>query len=183
MYCELPKLTRCCFCMPLRRGLLIFGYLNILYSAIGVIVYSARIHLDEQIVSIAYDDIDVLDVYMNDALYCIDIAFNLVLIYGAHRQIVRCLKIFYYYTLATSLAMVILAIYFIYSRPYYITEYVTLSFTRCCLYIYLIILVRSLIEKLENTSGLTYENQLQEIVAGEIKDGNAVYPSLPAETD
>ncbi|XP_034832942.2 uncharacterized protein [Maniola hyperantus] len=181
MYCELPKLTRCCFCMPLRRGLLIFGYLNILYSALSVLFLSISFHLDEQ--TIAFLDIDLFDIYIYDILYCIDMVFNMVLIYAAHRQIVRCLKVFYYYTMTMLFVLIILMIYFIFSKPDNVIDYVMSSFVKCCLYIYLIILVRSLLEKLENSSGLTYENQLQEIIAGEIKDGNTVYPSLPAGTE
>nr|XP_034832942.1 uncharacterized protein LOC117989658 [Maniola hyperantus] len=109
--------------------------------------------------------------------------FNMVLIYAAHRQIVRCLKVFYYYTMTMLFVLIILMIYFIFSKPDNVIDYVMSSFVKCCLYIYLIILVRSLLEKLENSSGLTYENQLQEIIAGEIKDGNTVYPSLPAGTE
>ncbi|XP_045774129.1 uncharacterized protein LOC123873352 [Maniola jurtina] len=181
MYCELPKLTRCCFCMPLRRGLLIFGYLNILYSIFSVLIFTIRIISDGYIMP--NDVIDIFDICMDISFYCIDIVFNMVLIYAAHRQIVRYLKIFYYYTLTVSLALIILTIYFMFSKPYLVVDYVTLAFVRCCLNVYLIILVRSLMEKLENTSGLTYENQLQEIIAGEIKDSNTVYPSLPAETE
>ncbi|CAK1583017.1 unnamed protein product [Parnassius mnemosyne] len=47
-----------------------------------------------------------------------------------------------------------------------------------CLHVYLIILVRSLLIKLKISDSHAYENQLQQIVSGELKaESNGVYPS------
>ncbi|KAH9645119.1 hypothetical protein HF086_005664 [Spodoptera exigua] len=46
MYCDWPTLGRCCFCMPLRRGILTFGYINLIFSAFMVGVYSYSVHTE-----------------------------------------------------------------------------------------------------------------------------------------
>lgn len=33
MYCDWPVLKRCCFCMPLRRGVLVVAYLNVVSTS------------------------------------------------------------------------------------------------------------------------------------------------------
>ncbi|XP_045774126.1 uncharacterized protein LOC123873350 [Maniola jurtina] len=184
MYFELPKLTRCCFCMPLRRGLLTIGYINLFFSTIGVVVYWTPIQMHVDLPSFAYDDLDALGGEINAVVYFIDLVFSVILVYGAHKQIARWLKAYYYYSLATFVMMIILFLRYIYETPRYTEEDVAMSATRWCIYFYLILLVRSFLEKLENKSGLTYDNQVEEVVIGdgEMKKDKTIYPNVSAET-
>ncbi|XP_045773582.1 uncharacterized protein LOC123872990 [Maniola jurtina] len=185
MFCEIPVFGRCCFCLPLRRGILIFGYLNILFAAFMVGVFSYAIHHDHALTMVFHGVAGDMDNWVCLVLYCTDIVLSAVLLYGAHRQIIIYLRVFYYYALCTLAAVVILEIIVASQRPFYLEiELLPVFFAGLCIHIYLIILVRSLLRKLEISSH-TYENQLHQFVNGEIiKEPNTVYPStvVPVET-
>ncbi|XP_023951469.1 uncharacterized protein LOC112055533 [Bicyclus anynana] len=185
MFCEIPVFGRCCFCMPLRRGILTFGYLNIVFAAFMVGVYSYSVHFSYDMAMVYHGVAGNADSGVCLAIYCADIIFSVVLLYGAHRQIIIYLKVFYYYTLCTLFATIVLEIIVATQRYFFMElELLPLFFAGIAIHIYLIFLVRSLLKKLE-ISGHTYENQLHQIVNGEIvKEGNTIYPStvVPVET-
>ncbi|XP_045451912.1 uncharacterized protein LOC123660937 [Melitaea cinxia] len=213
MFCELPEFGRCCFCMPLRRGILVFGYLNILFSMFMVGLYSYSIHHNSEFVLLYHGGTITVDSELCIAIYCADVMFNILLVYGAHRviflknisinlsvyvfmftkqimlklhfemKIMSYLRIFYYYTIATILASVLLEVM---SWVYWhiSMELLPVIFVGICLNLYLLLLVKSLLKKID-TSGHTYENQLHQFINGECKvDVNGVYPStvVPNET-
>ncbi|CAH2236578.1 uncharacterized protein LOC120631505 [Pararge aegeria] len=184
MFCEIPVFGRCCFCMPLRRGILTFGYLNILFAAFMVGVYSYSVHHSYYMTMVFHGVASDIDSELGVAIYCADIIFSVVLLYGAHRQIIIYLKVFYYYTLCTLFATVLLEVIACTQRYFYLElELLPLFFAGLAIHVYLIFLVRSLLKKLE-ISGHTYENQLHQIVNGEtVKEASTVYPStvVPVE--
>ncbi|XP_069360033.1 uncharacterized protein [Maniola hyperantus] len=153
-------------------------------STIGLIVYITPIQLYVDLPLFTYDGFETLGVEISDVVYIIDVVFSFILIYGTHKQIASCLKAYYYYTLATFLMMIILTLRYIFMVPQFTVEEVAVSTTRWCIYFYLILLVRSYLEKLENKSGLTNDNQVEEVVNGdgEVKKDNTIYPNVPAET-
>ncbi|CAH2090115.1 unnamed protein product [Euphydryas editha] len=93
------------------------------------------------------------------------------------------LRIFYYYSIATNVASLLVEVHT------WITWFISIQllaviFISLSINLYLIFLVRSLLKKME-TSGHTYENQLHQFINGECKvDVNGVYPStvIPNET-
>ncbi|CAH0726751.1 unnamed protein product, partial [Brenthis ino] len=185
MFCEIPQFARCCFCMPLRRGVLAFGYLNIMFSVLMIGLYSYAVHLDAGVVLVYHGVSANVEAKLGIALYCVDIIFNIVMVYGAHKIIVSYLKIFYYYTISTTVALVILELVSLINYGYLDDfELMSLFFTGLCLHVYLLFLVRSLLLKINN-SGRAYENQLHQFVDGEFKiEGNGIYPStvVPIES-
>ncbi|XP_038212760.1 uncharacterized protein LOC119832985 [Zerene cesonia] len=187
MFCEIPEFGRCCMCMPLRRGILTFGYINVLFAAFMIGVYSFAVHNDYGFILIYHGTLSGLEDEMCLILYLVDFCFGLALVYGAHTRHIMCLKSYYYYTLTTLLAMFILQVVGMFSTRYFlmwIMEATALFVTGFLLHIYLVLLVRSLLKKLENP-GHSYENQLHQFVNGEIKiETNGVYPStvIPNET-
>ncbi|XP_050344345.1 uncharacterized protein LOC126769528 [Nymphalis io] len=178
MFCEIPEFGRCCCCMPLRKGILVFGYLNILFSAFMVGLYSYSVHNGSGIVLVYHGVPADLDGELCIAIFCVDIIFNIALVYGAHKKIMTYLRIFYYYTIATVVAVVILEIIStINSNRFEALELMTLFVTGLCIHLYLLFLVRSLLKKMD-MSGHTYENQLHQFINGELKvDTNGIYPS------
>ncbi|XP_047997913.1 uncharacterized protein LOC125235408 isoform X1 [Leguminivora glycinivorella] len=85
MYCDFPELGRCCFCMPLRRGVLTFGYLNFFFSVFMIGVYSYYMNLASDNLHLLYHgSLSVIPVEACLFIYCLEIVFDLVLLYGTH---------------------------------------------------------------------------------------------------
>lgn len=179
MFCELPEFGRCCFCMPLRKGVLVFGYLNILFSAFMVGVYSYSVHHNADVILVYHGVTSNIEDKFCLAIYCVDIMLNALMVCGAHRQIPSYIRVFYYYMMVTTGALVVLEIVSITTSGYFdIIELVGLFFTGLCLNLYLLFLVRSLLKKMENSGGAC-ENQLQQFINGEVKvETNGIYPSI-----
>ncbi|XP_014359897.2 uncharacterized protein LOC106711975 [Papilio machaon] len=180
MYCEIPKLFRCCFCLPLRKGALIFGYVNILFSVVMLSLYSYSVHHELGFTMVYHGSTSEFEDGVCVGIYCVEILMNVALVYGAHKRNILFLRSFYYYAVATMLMTFIIQIVSLVNSRYFgmVIEMLCLYITGLCIHLYLIIVVRSLVSKLEISDGHAYENQLQQIVSGEIKvEGNGVYPS------
>ncbi|XP_041981467.1 uncharacterized protein LOC121734900 [Aricia agestis] len=180
MFCEIPKFARCCFCLPLRQGILTFGYLNILIDSLMVAIYSYSINrvygtslLYHGAVSYMFED------EFSIAMYVIEILFTIVLLYGAHMKHLIYLKTFYYYALCTCVATVLLEILSLISNGARDLDLFPLFMVGLCIHVYLIFLVGSLIKKME-TSGMRFENELHQFINGETPvrpEGTEVYPT------
>ncbi|OWR45602.1 uncharacterized protein LOC133318772 [Danaus plexippus] len=185
MFCEIPEFGRCCFCMPLRRGILVFGYLNILFSMFMIGVYSLSVNEGYGMLMLFHGVATRMEEELCITIYVVDIIFNIVLLYGAHRKMMIYLKIFYYYTLATVVAVVILEIVSIVGSQFFEAfELLALFCLGLCIHLYLLFLVRTLLKNMD-IQGSAYENQLQQFINGEIRvEGNGVYPNIvvPNET-
>ncbi|CAG5043578.1 unnamed protein product [Parnassius apollo] len=180
MFCEIPKLLRCCFCLPLRKGVLIFGYINIIFSAFMIGMYSYSVHHDIGFTMMYHGSTSEVEDAVCVGIYCVEIVMNVLLVYGAHVRNLLFLKTFYYYAIATALMTFIVEIISLTSTNHIglVIEMLALYVAGLCLHIYLIIVVRSLLIKLEISDSHAYENQLQQIVSGELKvESNGVYPS------
>ncbi|XP_049875222.1 uncharacterized protein LOC126373212 [Pectinophora gossypiella] len=179
MFCEVPDFGRCCFCLPLRRGVLLFGYINVLFSAFMVGVYAYCVNGCEsnnfQLIYRGVTTDSVAGVCI--AVYCAEIIVNCLLVYGAHEKIIICLKIFYYYSISTTLAAVVLEVVEFANAAHLgrVLEMGILTFTGLCIQLYLICLVRSLLNKLVTAGPHSYDNQLHTIVSGETKIDNGIY--------
>ncbi|CAH0726745.1 unnamed protein product, partial [Brenthis ino] len=184
MFCELPQFTRCCFCMPLRRGVLTFGYLNIIFSMFMLGLYSYSVHKGFGVELVYHGVSTSAEAELCIAIYCVDILFNVLMVYGAHKQIESFLKIFYYYTLSITVAVGIIEIVTIIDMGFFFQiEMITFFLVGLCLHLYLLFLVRSLLQKMDD-SGRAYENQLHQFFNGELKlGGGGIYPStvIPVE--
>ncbi|KAJ2951540.1 hypothetical protein O0L34_g13689 [Tuta absoluta] len=168
MFCEIPDFGRCCFCLPLRRGVLVFGYLGVFFAAFMIGVYSYYVHYD-------MNDNPLLmikGVFTEKAtgfcvaVYCFELVVNCLLVYGAHVKNILFLKIFYYYTVTTTLAALALQIVE-FADNNRVIEVLVFDFAVLCVNMYLLFLVRSLFLKLEKGSSHSYNNQLHTIVLGE----------------
>ncbi|XP_063365149.1 uncharacterized protein LOC134653687 [Cydia amplana] len=99
MHSEAPELKRCCFCLPLRRGLIVWGYtkvvldiLAIIYSGFIMYIYATR----------SWRPMEVRDfviVSIIDICILLDMAFGIILIVAGHKKNVNLLKISYIYNM------------------------------------------------------------------------------------
>uniref|UniRef100_A0A2A4JIJ2 Uncharacterized protein n=2 Tax=Heliothis virescens TaxID=7102 RepID=A0A2A4JIJ2_HELVI len=89
---DLPVCKKCCFCVPLRYGLLTWGYLKLIAA---LIVLSFFI-----IILVALSDyvrgclVIVLPII---AILATEIGLHILFIVGAHKKNVRLLRVYYYY--------------------------------------------------------------------------------------
>ncbi|RVE42844.1 hypothetical protein evm_012519 [Chilo suppressalis] len=187
MYCDWPQFQRCCFCMPLRRGVLVVAYIKILFSAFMVGVYSYAVNTDRG-TELFYQGFTVrLPAEVCVFVYCVECLVCALLIYGAHKKLPRPVKVYYYFSVCTFVAITLLQIVDIACTrpPYIVIELIIFCFSGLCLQLYLLLLVWSLLKKLEVADGAhVYENQLHQIVNGDLKaEVNGVYnPStVPVE--
>ncbi|KAM3958803.1 uncharacterized protein ACR2FA_007209 [Aphomia sociella] len=87
MLIDIPECKRCMFCVPLRFGILTFGYLNLIFS---ILVVSCELWLGIIFPVL----VPTLSVYrgvhmytqkwLPILLYVLEIIFNIVLLIGAH---------------------------------------------------------------------------------------------------
>ncbi|XP_050663498.1 uncharacterized protein LOC126964438 [Leptidea sinapis] len=179
MLCEIPEFGRCCFCLPLRRGILTFGYVNSLISAFMIGVYSYTVYHGYGLSLVFHGATSILEDEMCLVLYIFDFIFSVVLVYGAHKSHIPSLKTFKYYAITTVVTMFILELLNFTSASssfMWVLDLSGLFFAGLCLHVYLILLVRSFLKKLE-TPAVSYENQLYQFVNHEIKD-NVVCSSI-----
>lgn len=181
MYCDWPVLGRCCFCMPLRRGILTFAYLNLFFSSFMMGVYSYSIHTDYGLFGIYHGASVNIPAEICVALYCLELVFDVILIYGTHKKLMNYIKIYYYFALVTIVASFLMQLIELTGsianhRIHIFFEIGPLMFASICIQIYLIILIRSLLQKMNVSSGPNiYDNPLQQIVYEGKVDNNGVY--------
>ncbi|XP_047997744.1 uncharacterized protein LOC125235278 [Leguminivora glycinivorella] len=154
---ETPEFRRCCFCIPLRRGLITWGYLR---AALDLLAMSLVIYILTAI-SILHGLLITEIVVL-----IIDVVFNIMLIVGGHLKSIKLLKVNYYFSLAWLGLLVLGFCWQIYSEIRltlilisYGMEYgsvvgialpgLSVGFVQICLQIYLILLIRSEIIKLQ----------------------------------
>ncbi|XP_047508576.1 uncharacterized protein LOC125051973 [Pieris napi] len=172
MIIEAPLCQRCCFCLPLRRGIIAFGYFNILWSTL---MTAFMIFTDHTILLIHGTAQD----WGEPAAYIariMDIVLSVVLVFGGHKNLTVCLKVFFYYTCLTLLAIFVIQIYALTKLFYYNSAIETgLFIISTIIHVYLLLQINSLINKINKTTSDTgYENQLGEFGAIhiEIKNGS-----------
>ncbi|XP_032518449.2 uncharacterized protein LOC116770919 [Danaus plexippus] len=171
MRVEIPECKRCCCCLPLRHGILIFGYLNLLFSLFVVALEIALNikYMYTPYTMAMYKGVSFYSqVWFALVLYIAEIVFNIVLLVGAHTKKTKLLRVFYYYGITTTLASLVTFIVvrqdnMMHHWAYYIVEG---SFVICGLSIqaYLLLLVRSELLKLRHSSRLCYVNHAAEVM-------------------
>ncbi|CAK1542926.1 unnamed protein product [Leptosia nina] len=167
---DIPSCGRCCFCLPLRRGVITFGYINIVWSALMIAVISPDDHHRPLITF--YGTIQEYSRTLGIVCRAIDILMSLILVFGGHMKRPLCLKIFFYYTSSTLLAVFVMQIVEMSTTDMLFMEYIEFAMFifSAFIHIYILLQVRSLIKKLEfATSSDGYENQMQQIGTTDLK--------------
>lgn len=178
MYTEVPKLTRCCFCVPLRYGLLVWGYLKLLplLALFTTLILELKRFLDYQSASETHNNIGVPpSIPILFTIIIVEIIFSIVLLIAGHLKNAILFKVYYYYSIAMAVIFIICYAVFIigfivltYSNPFmymllmYVVQIVLFGAAVFVLHIYITILVRSEMLKLRDNSNFSFVNHAAE---------------------
>ncbi|XP_013133589.1 PREDICTED: uncharacterized protein LOC106099567 [Papilio polytes] len=145
MHVKVPEVEKCCFCIPLRGGIIIFGYINIILSVCAVTCLVIRTEL--QRLSVTNDA--SLEVVTSTVLFSIlgmGVILNILLLVAGYQRDLLMLRLYNYYAVATTLAAQV-PIFMLLSRGM-LFEVFTALFA-LLMQCYVIVLVRSEVMKLE----------------------------------
>ncbi|CAG5043592.1 unnamed protein product [Parnassius apollo] len=172
MYTDIPSFTKCCFCAPLRYGLLVWAYFK-LVTSITIFITALIWILSCIIFVVMIGDVMVFIVLVVVILTILlfDIIFNLVLIIGAHKKHTTLLRLYYRYGIAHGFVITASALLFIVyaiasandplkeSKLWH--KIIILASAVCAsmiVHTYLLILVRSEVLKLKANSQFMFTN-------------------------
>ncbi|KAJ8719422.1 hypothetical protein PYW08_011597 [Mythimna loreyi] len=103
MRLELPVCTRCCLCLPLRYGLIAWGYFRLVISALVMVgaekSFSTMLGLTKTEPDTIYKVYAALLAFL--MLFTLgDIIMNIAFVIGGHRKILKLLRAYYVYSFA-----------------------------------------------------------------------------------
>ncbi|XP_072944016.1 uncharacterized protein [Epargyreus clarus] len=172
MRVDIPQLNRCCFCMPLRRGLLTWVYVKLVLALI--ITLFVLEHVIKYIDDIADDPLFV-PACIGLITFFLETIFDIIFIISAHTKNFVYLRIYYRYALTmlaiqvTSVVLfIVFQIYITFGHPHglfvlhFMLELAFFLFGQIVLQIYFVILVRSELLKLENNTQFEFVNHVSE---------------------
>ncbi|XP_047998136.1 uncharacterized protein LOC125235582 [Leguminivora glycinivorella] len=173
MRLEIPTLTRCCGCCPLRRGIIILGYLSLAVAVFFMWIELQFAHSwSEFTVSVFRGASFCAETWLPVLMYCTEIAFIVLLLVGAHMKKPGPMLVFYYYGVTTTAAAPVIFIWTLATRApetyhleyfYYFMQMVDLSivFIGVVTQVYLLLLIRSELRKPQES--LCFVNHLSEV--------------------
>ncbi|XP_013136197.1 PREDICTED: uncharacterized protein LOC106101499 [Papilio polytes] len=177
MFVEMPLVARCCFCAPLRYGLLIWAYLKLVTSvlALGITIMWVFLWL-----FFTLGETSLLLLILSTLISLIaDVVFNFILIMGSHKKNRSLLCLYHRYAYAHAAIFLMLGVLWIsyaivengkpLNKPdsvIYILCMVTSVIVPLILHIYLFIVLRSEIHKLEAKDQINFVNPINEYISG-----------------
>ncbi|XP_038212584.1 uncharacterized protein LOC119832860 [Zerene cesonia] len=174
MRCEWPELTKCCFCVPLRRGLLAWGYFKLvlnltLIGFMGLHLYMIITRQDH------FPLFGILILASINLVFVTDATFQIIFIVGAHKKNYKYLRCYFRYNVVVLVTVfvcsVIYASYALYSLGVFLFVILFIPFAIQLLLIiilyqlvsfYFLVLSRSEFKKLKNNAKFEFVNQLEE---------------------
>ncbi|CAK1603420.1 unnamed protein product [Parnassius mnemosyne] len=158
MHIKVPDVKRCCFCFPLRRGIIIFACVNLIFSLVAVACLVIKTELQK--LSITNDT--SLEVVTSTVLFSIlgmGVILNILLLVAGYQKDILMLRLYNYYATATTLAALV-PIFLLLSLGL-LFEVFTALFA-LLMQCYVIVLVRSEVVKLENDEMMSNEDMYGE---------------------
>ncbi|XP_053608412.1 uncharacterized protein LOC128674101 [Plodia interpunctella] len=153
-----PVVRKCCFCVPIRKGVTIFGYVNLILSLLSIpLLVFLLVEEATKETSILIEPTSHMDPLVHLPLtigfVAVDVIMTILLLIGAHRKQQILLKIYFYFGVVFQLlTLCVDLIYFDYRE--YIEN--TLYFFCLGLNVYLLFLVYNTVHLIEETSEVQY---------------------------
>ncbi|XP_050663502.1 uncharacterized protein LOC126964440 [Leptidea sinapis] len=151
---EIPILSRCCFCFPLRKGLITFAYVNLILTICVTILLSVFIVNDRM--TDATDKTEQPRMIADIFALVIEVITSIVFIIALHKKHVMLMKGYLYFEIVFSI------VGFIYSLAFLSRETASelfLIFCQLMVQIYLVILIWSSIVKMERDGTVKYSRE------------------------
>ncbi|XP_030030043.2 uncharacterized protein LOC115447200 [Manduca sexta] len=152
---EIPIVTKCCFCFPLRKGLIAFAYVNLMLTLVVTSFLSLYISVIRNSSPTEQADIgsEFARLIVDTVALLIEIVMTITFIVALHKKHVLLMKVYLYFEIVYSI------IGFIYSLAFITKETaseVFLVLFQLMLQIYLAILIWSSIVKMERDGTVKY---------------------------
>ncbi|KAM3962785.1 uncharacterized protein ACR2FA_003166 isoform 2-T2 [Aphomia sociella] len=161
MHIKIPEVKRCCFCLPLRLGIITFGFVNIILTVFAVACLVVITEFRKSTITNGSS----LEVVTSTVLFSIlgmsGILNILLLVAGC--QDVTMFRLYNFYGVATVLAALV-PTFILISRMQTLEVCVTIA--AIVMQCYVIVLVRSEIVKLEKQAPTDVETPIYDEVVG-----------------
>ncbi|CAK1583016.1 unnamed protein product [Parnassius mnemosyne] len=173
MQLEIPECRRCCCFIPLRYGIIVFGYVNLIFSllTLGVEIWLLTGDKDMEHTMTLYRGASfVTQAWLPVILYLLEAIFEVVLLVGAHLKNPRLLRVYYYYGITTTSAMASVVLFLMVRHYEALYDWNAALFEGCFMFcgfalqIYLLMLIRTELKKLKQKSQLSFINHVAEVV-------------------
>ncbi|XP_026752435.2 uncharacterized protein LOC113512718 [Galleria mellonella] len=160
MHMKLPEVKRCCFCLPLRKGIIIFGCINILLTLFATACLFVTTELRKSTITNGSS----LEVVTSTVLFSIlgmAVILNILLLVAGCQKDATMFRLYNFYGIASVLATLI-PTFILLSRLQTLEACVT--FSAIVMQCYVIVLVRSEILKLEKQTKNDLESASPDVV-------------------
>ncbi|KAJ2951408.1 hypothetical protein O0L34_g13553 [Tuta absoluta] len=150
---EIPVLTRCCFCFPLRKGLIAFAYVNLVLTAVVACFLSMFISYLRSESADPTEAAELPRLIVDTAGLVLEIGMTVTFIIALHKKHVLLMKVYLYFEIVFSI------IGFIYSLVFMTKETASELFLilfQLTIQVYLVILIWSSIVKMERDGSVKY---------------------------
>ncbi|XP_013162199.1 PREDICTED: uncharacterized protein LOC106113781 [Papilio xuthus] len=177
MYQDIPNLTRCCLCFPLRYGLLVWSYIKLVATIFVLGMILIWIPMLIWFLMLGSKGVFIIALYV---LYLVillfDIIFNIAFIVGLHKKNTTLIRIYWRYGIAYALSFII---FFLLVGGFLILENSTPVDTNLfesiavfssgvtatlIIHTYIMLLIRSELRKLKSNNNFQFENHVTEPV-------------------
>ncbi|XP_075991768.1 uncharacterized protein LOC142987102 [Anticarsia gemmatalis] len=158
MHVKVPEVKRCCFCFPLRQGVILFGFINVVFSIVAVTCLVITTELKK-----SNSDSSMLEAITATILFSIfgmGLILNILLLVAGFQKDIAMLRLYLYYGVVTTLAALV-PTFMLVTRMHVFDVCVALF--AICMQWYVIVIVRSEILKLE-------QSQMRERARDEIQE-------------
>ncbi|XP_041981357.1 uncharacterized protein LOC121734806 [Aricia agestis] len=94
-----PVVTKCCFCVPLRKGVLIFGYINLIISLLCLpilIFMTVEGITTHDIFEKVHEEGAKVHLNLTIAFTALDVLMTSILLFGVHKKKKNILKVYFY---------------------------------------------------------------------------------------
>lgn len=156
-YVEIPLLTKCCFCLPLRKGLIAFAYVNLMLtlavtSLLSIYISSVRTSDVESL----QDESEYPRLIADTTALVLEVTMTVTFIVALHKKHVLLMKAYLYFEIVFSI------IGFVYSLAFLTKETASELFLilfQLMVQIYLVILIWSSIVKMQRDGTVKYTRE------------------------
>ncbi|XP_035437538.2 uncharacterized protein LOC118267576 [Spodoptera frugiperda] len=155
---EIPLLTRCCFCFPLRKGLIAFAYINLTLTVIVTCFLSLYISYIRNATEVEQMSLasEYARLITDVVALLIELIMAVTFIIALHRKHVLLMKVYLYFEIVYSIFGFVYSIAFLTKET---ASELFLELFQLMLQVYLVILIRSSIVKMERDGSVKYSRE------------------------